>query len=212
MRRASKPQLPAALLADVREQAARADREITDGYERQAVITAAAYLLERRRPRRRVRRAAEGQPRQEPFAVLPDVASSPSNAKKRGDKAEALRWYREAYEKSEGPATRLQWGASYVAALVELAPRDEAAIEAATAQLWREAAAQPDAFYERSARSLQRVGEKLLGVEQGRRAPRRDGAARGQARRPVRDAWRAAPTSSADLSRAARQARQADAL
>ena len=38
--------LPAALLADVRAQAARADREITDGYERQAVITAAAYLLE----------------------------------------------------------------------------------------------------------------------------------------------------------------------
>src|SRR5206468_626525 len=35
------------LLADVREQTARADREITDGYERQAVITAAAYLLER---------------------------------------------------------------------------------------------------------------------------------------------------------------------
>jgi hypothetical protein len=35
-------QLPEALLKDVREHVARADREITDGYERQAVITYAA--------------------------------------------------------------------------------------------------------------------------------------------------------------------------
>ena len=90
-----------------------------------------------------------------------------SNAKKRGDKAEALRWYREAFEKSEGPATRLQWGASYVNALVDLSPADEAAIEAATAQLWSEAAAQPDAFYERSARSLQKVGAKLQAWNKG---------------------------------------------
>ena len=40
------PRLPEPLLAHVREQAARADREITNGYERQAVITSAAYLLE----------------------------------------------------------------------------------------------------------------------------------------------------------------------
>ena len=66
---------------------------------------------------------------QEPLALLPDVGPG-GNAKRRGDKAEALRWYREAYEKSEGPATRLQWGASYLAALVDLAPADEAAIEA----------------------------------------------------------------------------------
>jgi hypothetical protein len=84
-----------------------------------------------------------------------------SNAKKRGDKAGALRWYREAFERSEGPATRLQWGAGYVSALVELSPDDEAAIERTTTQLWREAAAQPDAFYERSGRSLQRVGTRL---------------------------------------------------
>jgi hypothetical protein len=89
------------------------------------------------------------------------------NAKKRGDKAGALRWYREAFEKSEGPATRLQWGATYVNALVDLAPADEAAIEATTAQLWSEAAAQPDAFYERSARALQKVGAKLQAWNKG---------------------------------------------
>lgn len=152
--------LPAELLADVREQTARADREITDGYERQAVITAAAYLLEH------AGLGAESDAllkanlakSHSPYYLMSELAS---NAKKRGDKPEALRWYREAFEKSEGPATRLQWGASYVSALVDLAPGDEAAIEAATAQLWSEAAAQPDAFYERSARALQKVGGKL---------------------------------------------------
>ena len=89
------------------------------------------------------------------------------NAKRRGDNAEALRWYREAFEKSEGPSTRLQWGASYLAALVDLAPADEAAIEATTLQLLREAASQPDAFEQRSGRSLQRIGKKLQAWGQG---------------------------------------------
>src|SRR4029450_10838519 len=92
-----------------------------------------------------------------------------SNAKKRGDKTEALRWYEEAYAKSEGPATRLQWGASYVNALVELSPQDEARIERAVQQLFTEAEGQPNAFYERSARSLQRIGGKLVAWNQGQK-------------------------------------------
>jgi len=51
--------------------------------------------------------------------------------------------------------------------LVDLAPADEAAIEATTAQLWSEAADQPDAFYERSARALQKVGRKLQAWNKG---------------------------------------------
>ena len=152
--------LPAGLVADVREQVARADREITDGYERQAVITAAAYLLER------AGLGAESDTllmanlakSHSPYYLMSELAG---NAKKRGDKAAALDWSRQAFEKSAGPATRLQWGASYVAMLVDLAPTDDAAIEKTTAQLFDEAATQPDAFYQRSGRSLGRVGSKL---------------------------------------------------
>ena len=158
--------LPEALLADIREQTARADREITDGYERQAVITAAAYLLDE------AGLGAESDTllkanlakSHSPYYLMSELAS---NAKKRGDKAEALRWYGEAFDKSEGPATRLQWGASYVAALVELSPQDEALIEKTSGQLFTEAAQQPDAFYERSARALQRVGTKLQAWNRG---------------------------------------------
>jgi hypothetical protein len=89
------------------------------------------------------------------------------NAKRRGDNAEALHWSREAWEKSEGPATRLQWGAGYLNALVDLSPADEKAIEGTTLQLWKEAATQPDAFEQRSGRSLQRVGKKLLAWSEG---------------------------------------------
>jgi len=161
-----KPRLPDALVAEVRDHVARMDREITDGYERQAVITAAAYLLERAGlgGESDALLKANLAKSHSPYYLMSELAI---NAKKRGDKAEALRWYREAYEKSEGPATRLQWGASYIAALVELAPHDEKAIEAATTQFWSEAAAQPDAFYMRSGRALQKVGNQLQAWNKG---------------------------------------------
>lgn len=154
--------LPEPLRREVREHAAREDREITDGYERQAVITTAAQTLER---------AGLGGDSDallqanlarshSPYYLMSQLAG---NAKRRGDAAGALRWYEEAFRKSEGPATRLQWGAGYVAALVELAPQDEARIEKAASQLLQEAASQPHAFYERSARSLQRLGQSLQG-------------------------------------------------
>ncbi len=90
------------------------------------------------------------------------MSSLGSNARKQGKKDEALRWYEEAFNKSEGPATRLQWGSNYLSALVELAPQDSARIEKAAAQLLAEAEKDKGAFYERSARSLQKVGSQLV--------------------------------------------------
>jgi thiol-disulfide isomerase/thioredoxin len=160
------PKLDAALVRQVRAHVARDDREITDGYERQAVITTAAQvqaqaglwadsdaLLEANLARSH-----------SPYYLMSQLAG---NARKLGRKDDALRWYRQAYETSEGPATRLQWGASYLGALVDLAPGDAARIEKAAAQLFAEAAQDRSAFYERSARSLQRVGSKLAGWSRG---------------------------------------------
>ncbi len=154
------PAVPQALLSDVREHVARVDRETTDGYERQAVIGSAAYLL------REAGVADEADTllkaslakSHSPYYLMLSLAT---NARQRGDAAEALRWYEEAFKRSEGPATRLQWGATYVGALVDLAPQDGARIEQAALQVFSEAAAQPNAFYVRSARSLKSVGAKL---------------------------------------------------
>ena len=84
-----------------------------------------------------------------------------------GQTDEALRWYGLAFDKSEGPATRLQWGAGYLGALVDLAPQDAPRIEQVARTLFTEAGQDRAAFHERSARSLQRVGSKLDAWNQG---------------------------------------------
>ena len=157
-----RPKLPAPLLNDVREHVARVDREITDAYERQAVITAAAYALglaglwDDSDALLKANLAKS----HSPYYLMSQLGS---NAKTLGRKDEALRWYEQAFVKSEGPATRLQWGAGYLSALVELAPKDAARIEKTAAQLLTEAGKDSAAFEGRSARSLQRASNKLVG-------------------------------------------------
>ena len=129
-------------------------------YPSQAVITTAAYLLARAGVPDEADTLLQANLAQShsPYYLLSSLAS---NAKKRGDTEAALRWSEQAFDKSEGPATRLQWGASYVGMLLDLAPKDEARIERAVTQILTEADASSNAFYERSARSLQRVGTRL---------------------------------------------------
>ena len=154
------PKLAAPLLQDVRAMTAAMDRDITDGYERQAVITAAAYLLGEAGLWAESDALLKGNLARShsPYYLMSQLAG---NARKLGQKEEALRWYQQAFDRSEGPATRLQWGASYVQAAIELAPDDAPRIEGAALQLFKEAANDKASFHERSARSLQRVGTKL---------------------------------------------------
>lgn len=157
---------PAALRTEVREIAARFDREISDGYERQAVITTAAWALEQAglMDDSDLLLKANLAKSHSPYYLMADLAG---NAKKRGDKAAALDWNAQAFDRSEGPATRLQWGARYLGALVELAPQDGERIERVARQLFDEAAAMPDAFEARSAHSLQRIGGHLSAWAKG---------------------------------------------
>ena len=159
-RDALQPKVPAALEREVREAVQRFDREITDGYERQAVVTAGAYALARvglwsdsdALLQANLARSHS------PYYLMSQLAG---NLRRQGRNEEALRWYQASFDKAVGPATRLQWGSGYLAALVDLAPKDSARIEKTVSQLFTEAAADKAAFYERSARSLQRVGTKL---------------------------------------------------
>lgn len=155
------PKMSESLLRDVREMSSRMDREITDGYERQAVITSVGYMLGQAglwADSEAVLKSNLSKSHS-PYYLMSQLGS---NARKQGKKEEALSWYQQAFNKSEGPATRLQWGAGYLSALVELAPGDAAQIEKTAAQLFTEAAKDKGSFYERSARSLQRVSTKLV--------------------------------------------------
>lgn len=152
--------LPAPLRAEVRAMARRMDAEISNGYERQAVITSVAHLL-----------GEAGLWRESDALLLRNLTRSHSpyylmsqlgsNARKLGRTSDALNWYERAYQTSKGPATRLQWGASYIGALVDLAPQEGARIEKAAVSLFADAAKDQGALYERSGRSLKRVIDKL---------------------------------------------------
>jgi thioredoxin-like negative regulator of GroEL len=154
-------QMPEPLLKDLREFAARADREITDGYERQAVITnvGSALGLAGLWAESDALLKANLAKSHSPYYLMSQLGS---NARKLGKKDEALQWYAQAFDKSEGPATRLQWGSGYLSALIDLAPQDAARIEKTAAQLLAEAARDGAAFEGRSGRSLQRASTKLV--------------------------------------------------
>ena len=156
-----KAALAAPLQASVREQVARAERETTDIYARQSVISAAAEALTEAGliGESDALLSAELKRSHSPYYFMLGLAA---NAKKRDDKGGALEWHEKAYAAADGPATRLQWGASYVNALAELAPHDAARIEKAAAQVIGEIDAKPDTFYDRNRRVLERMGTKLV--------------------------------------------------
>lgn len=152
--------LPAALRADLQARVAADDREIRDGYERQAVITSAAYALglaglwdeSNALLKSNLARSHS------PYYLMSQLGS---NARKLGRTDEALDWYEQAWRKSVGPATRLQWGSSYLAALVDLAPQQVSRVEQTAAALIADAGKDSGAFEGRSVRSLQRMSKKL---------------------------------------------------
>jgi thioredoxin-like negative regulator of GroEL len=153
-------QLPAPLLADVREMVGRADREIVDGHERQAVITFAAAVLARAGlwSESEALLKTNMARSHSPYYLMSQLAS---NHRRLGNTTEALRWFEESFTQAVGPATRVQWGASYVNAVIDLAPTDAARIERGVAALLAEAAKDRAAFEGRSARSFKRVADKL---------------------------------------------------
>ena len=152
--------LPPTLLNDVRFAARRAERETTDKYERQAVISAAAYVLREAglMGESDAMLTAELSRSHSPYYFMLSLAS---NARKRGDNDAAVEWYSKAYEASKGPATRLEWGVRYVRALLELAPQDPQRIEWTTRSVIGELEAKPETFHGRSANVLTALGNRV---------------------------------------------------
>lgn len=158
---ASEPQaLDTAKRNQVLQDLARIVAATTDRYERQAVVPNAAYVL----TQAGLLDASDELLKAElPRAVAPyyHMLGLAGNAKKRGNAKAALDWYEQAWRKSEGPATRIQWGVSYVNNVLELAPADLKRVESAGSALLAQLAPQNETFYERNQRSLQRMAGRL---------------------------------------------------
>ena len=158
--------LPTALLAAVRNQVAAADKATTNGYERQSVISVAgdaltdAGLVEESD----VLLKAELKRSPAPYYFMSGLAR---NARSRGDKAGALAWYEQAYNTAEGPATRLRWGVGYLNGIMDLAPQDEARIQAVSGKVLGELGQTSSAFYGSNRAALQRWTTHLAKWNQG---------------------------------------------
>lgn len=152
--------LPKPLVDSVRDLAAAADKNTTNAFERQSVISAAgdtladAGLLDEsdRLLSAEIKRSAT------PYLFMSSLAH---NARLRGDNAGALKWYQAAYDVSEGPATRLRWGAKYLVGAIDLAPNDDQRIGQIASALIGEIGHTHDAFYGANRAALERATTRL---------------------------------------------------
>jgi thiol-disulfide isomerase/thioredoxin len=153
--------LPPALLESVRRTVAEIDARTTDPYARQAAVNAAAALYWEAGldADANALLVAELEKSQSPYYFMLDLADL---AEKAGRKDEAVKWLAKAYEGARGPATRFQWGYSYLVGLIEMTPDDAAAIERTGLQVIGELGRSPDAFYQRTRMRLEQLSTKLL--------------------------------------------------
>jgi thioredoxin-related protein len=150
-----------ALVDEARSTVARVDAAATDSYARHAAINAAAGLyweagLDDDANQLLV---AELERSKSPYYFMLDLAEL---AKKAGREADAVAWLAKAYAGAKGPATRFQWGYSYLVGVLEMTPDDTARIERAGLEVIGELDDSPDAFYQRTRLRLEQLSTKLL--------------------------------------------------
>ncbi|MCG2842097.1 thioredoxin family protein [Sandaracinobacter sp. RS1-74] len=152
--------LPPELVEKVHQRVAWADGAAKNPYERQSLISTAARLLGDAGDKPGAERLlkAELEKSQAPYYYMPSLAKL---AEERGDTGAAVDWLKRGYETSEGPASRVQWGVTYVEGLLRLTPDDKAGIETAAAQVLGELAGQPDSYHQRTRQRLEGLGKSL---------------------------------------------------
>jgi protein disulfide-isomerase len=140
---------------------ARVDAQTTDSYARQAAINSAVGLYWEAGLGDDANKllVAELQKSKSPYYFMLDLADL---AEKAGRKDEAVKWLARAYEGAQGPATRFQWGYSYLVGLLEMTPEDSKTIEKTGLQVLGELDGAPDAFYQRTRMRLEQLSAKLL--------------------------------------------------
>jgi thiol-disulfide isomerase/thioredoxin len=156
-----KETLSAARVQEIQREVMRVVTASTDRYERQAVVPSAAHVLSRAG----LLDASDAMLKAElPRAVAPyyHMLALADNAKTRKDAKTALGWYEQAWKASEGPATRIQWGANYVRNVIELTPDDVQRISTASRAVVNGLEPKSETFFERNQRSLERMAKKLV--------------------------------------------------
>lgn len=93
-----------------------------------------------------------------PFFFMHNLAAI---ANKRGDTASAVGWYERAWDSAIGPATRMQWGATYLQGLIDFAPHEAPRIDSFAGRMLQEIVGLDDAYCQRNRTQLARIDRKL---------------------------------------------------
>jgi thioredoxin-related protein len=151
--------LTPALATDARTRVDAALARKHDAFTRASVVNSLLYVMDALDDQDRVYAIAEQemQSAATPYYLMLDLASIDE---KRGRPDAALGWFERAWRESKGPATRFQWGTSYVAALIRLRPQDEARIRDATLAVLAELDG-PDRLYQRTTTRVDRLEREL---------------------------------------------------
>ena len=89
------------------------------------------------------------------------MSSLAALAEKQDKIEESITWYKKAYDNSVGAATRFQWGANYIAALIRLQPEREEHILVTSSALLEEIEGSSEVFAGRNFRVLKRLDQNL---------------------------------------------------
>jgi protein disulfide-isomerase len=156
----AKGKVPADVLAKVRERAKWADVNAMDKMQRQSVMDDAAYLLKDAGDIEGGRKIllAELKKSDQPYYYMSSLSDF---AEEQGKTAEAIDWARKAYDAAQGPATRVQWAVNWASTIMELTPKDKAAVEASSAAAIDELAKSPGSYFQRTRVKVSKWGDKL---------------------------------------------------
>jgi tetratricopeptide (TPR) repeat protein len=151
--------LPAAVAAQARKTLDAFLARGYDGYARAGIINSASGILDKLGEHARLKALLEEQIKvsKTPYYYYPDIGDIEEAA---GHKAEALDWFERGYRESRGAATRFQWGAIYVNALLRISPQDEPRIRAAALDVLGELDG-PDRIHARARSRLESLDAAL---------------------------------------------------
>lgn len=115
--------VPDALAAAARARVESALAATQEPYARAGVVNSASWIYDTLGdiPAAYAMIKAESERSATPYYYYLDLGDL---EEQQGHTKEALEWYARAYETSKGAATRFQWGANYLRALIRLAPDD----------------------------------------------------------------------------------------
>lgn len=153
--------LSEALASELLEDVQKADESVTNPYSRQSLVNQMRWIFQYAHMYDKARAVllAELGHSKSPYYFMSSLGSL---AELQEQNEDAISWYQKAYEASEGSATRFQWGASYVRALIRLAPEEDELILSTAESLFDELPSEDQVFSGRNFRVLKRLNDQLV--------------------------------------------------